>query len=458
MRVAGLLMALVALWLLVAPGNALADVRDTDRVGAVELSANPAIHDAAPDVECNFGALMATDGTILWQRDANVQVPMASTTKIMVALVVLDLGSPSDLITVSANAASMEGSTAYLAAGDELTMEQLLYAMLLPSGNDAAVALAEHYAGGDIYGFVALMNAKAAELGMNSTHFSNPSGIEDVDNYTTANDYLKLVAKAMSNRLFRTVVATPEYTYDSTARGVPITVASTNMLLGEYDGAIGVKTGHTDAAGYCFIGAAERDGIGLYSVVLDSPDMWSRFQDTINLWDWGFAHYRRALLLDSQTVVGNAVATSWLDKLVPVVAKEDAYGLVFDYEPDLVQEIDIHDREGVIDRGSAMGTVRWLRNGEVVAQVNLVSSENVDAPSIIESMQIWWHRFAGFFTGDVLSVEQNTLLGDTYPLGSLTGATVASPVKMEVAAPAEPVVEEQPAPEAPANEALPEAA
>jgi len=413
--------------LLLGPGQASADVRDTDLAGSVPLSSNQAAREAAPDVQCDYGALMASDGTILWQRASNVQVPMASTTKIMTALVVLSVGSPTDSITVSGNAAYMDGSTAELAEGDVLSMEQLLYAMLLPSGNDAAMALAEYYGGGDTNSFVSLMNEKASELGMESTHYSSPSGLSDDDNYTTASDYLKLVKAAMGNELFRQVVATPAYSYYSTERGYDIEVYSTDELLWSYDGALGVKTGFTDAAGYCFVGAAARDGVELYSVVFHSPDEWSRFSDTMTLMDWGFAHYHNVMLLDRETIVGNAVATSWLDKTVPVRAEQDTYALLFDYEPDLVLDVEIHDRDGVIDRGSNLGSVRWLSGDDVVAQVALVSTENVSAPSIIESMQIGWYRFSSIFTGDVLSVEQSTSIGGTYPLGGAASESVARP-------------------------------
>lgn len=427
---------LTMLLLAASVATARADVRDTDLVGSVPLAENQAAREGAPDVLCDFGALMAADGTILWQRASDAVVPMASTTKVMTALVVLDQGNPTDAVTVSQSAAEMDGSTAELAAGDVLSMEQLLYAMMLPSGNDAATALAEHYGGGDVGAFVALMNEKAAQLGMTSTHYSSPSGLSDEDNYTTAIDYLKLVSAAMGHDLFRQVVATPEYSYYSTARGYDIAVYSTDELLYAYEGAIGIKTGFTDAAGYCFIGAAARDGVELYSVVLHSADEWSRFSDTIALMDWGFAHYRNALLLDDQTIVGEAVATSWLDKTIPVRAGENAFACVFDYEPDLVQQVDIHDRGGVIDEGSTLGSVRWLRDGDVVAQVNLVSTETVPAPSLIESAQIAWYRFASFFTGDVLSVEQSTYLGDTFPLGGAASPGIARPPMIQGMVPA----------------------
>lgn len=420
--------------LLLGTGQASADIRDGDLVGSVPLASNQAAREAAPDVLCDYGALMASDGTILWRRAADVQVPMASTTKVMTALVVLGVGNPSDQIVVSGNAAYTDGSTAELAEGDVLTMEQLLYAMMLPSGNDAATALAEHYGGGDIGAFVSLMNSKASELGMSSTHFSSPSGLSDDDNYTTAFDYLKLVKSAMSNDLFRQVVAATEYTYHSTARDYDVTVYTTDELLWSYEGALGVKTGFTDAAGYCFIGAASRGGVELYSVVFHSADEWSRFSDTMALMDWGFMHYRNVLLLDHEAIVGNAVATSWLDKTVPVRAETDTYALVFDYEPDLVQDVEIHDRDGVIDRGSSLGSVRWLRGDNVVAQVPLVATESVSVPSIIESMQIGWYRFSSIFTGDVLSTEQSTMLGNTFPLGGAESEGIARPPVLDLPA------------------------
>ena len=292
----------------------------------------------------------------------------------------------------------------------------MLYAMMLPSGNDAATALAEHYGGSEGEdGFVGLMNEKAAALGMSNTHFSSPTGLDDEGNYTTVADYLKLVDAAMGSKTFEQVVSTSTFSYTSSQRGYDIDLESTNLLLGDYEGMLGIKTGFTDAAGYCFIGAARRGDITLYTVVFDSSDDWQRFADTQTLLDWGFEHYHKVTLLDTETVVGNAVDTDWLDKTVPVVAAEPVALTVFDYDPDITQTVELNNRGG-IERGIRMGSVTWTRGEDELATVNLVSSVDIAPPDILQSMQIGWTKFASFFTGDKISVEQSVDLAPEYKL------------------------------------------
>ena len=411
---AATVLCLAMAWAL--PATADAEVYDTDTVGSIPLSANAAIKAAAPDLACGYGGLMTSDGKVLWSRNANAQVPMASTTKIMTAMVALDMGSVTDVITVSQQAAEMDGSTAELAEGDQLTLEQMLYAMMLPSGNDAAVAIAEHYGKGDISHFVMVMNEKAKAIGLSGTRFSSPSGLSDEGNYTTANDYLVLAKYAMGNPTFRQVVGTSEYTYRSTARNADVTVYSTNELLGQYDGMEGIKTGFTDAAGYCFVGACKRGDVELYSVVFNAPGEWTRFSDTVLLLDWGFEHYHPVTLISSGEQVGEAVATDWLDKTVPVVSGETVTVPVFDYDPDLKVEVEMTDRAGTIEGGSSMGTMSWLSGENLVATTPLVAGGTVFSPGLFEKVQIGWYKFSSFFTGDQLTAEQKVTAPPTYPL------------------------------------------
>ncbi len=399
-----------------APNAAQATVYQSDIAGTVTLGSNSVISEGAPSLEATHGALMASDGKILWRRDADTQVPMASTTKIMSALVALENGSLGDTVTISENADSQEGSTAELTAGDTVTLENLIYGMMLPSGNDAAMAVAEHFGSGNSQAFVDMMNAKAQELGMANTHYTSPNGLVDEGNYTTADDYLKLVSAAMANSEFRTVVAQPTYTYTSLGNKLTVKLESTNELLGSYDGANGVKTGFTDAAGYCLVASAERNGEELYAVVFGSSTKNSRFTDAEALLDWGFEHYHTVTLATAGEKVGEGVATAWLDKTVGVAPAQDATALLFDYDPDLEQTVNIEDRDGRIEAGDKMGTMTWSRGDEEVASVDLVATETVEAPNILESVQIWWCRFASVFTGDIVSVEQKVEVGSTFPL------------------------------------------
>ncbi len=399
---------------------AYASVYPADIAGTVVLGSNQTVSQEAPNLEAEHGALMASDGKILWRRDSETQVPMASTTKIMSSLVALENGSLSDQVTVSENADSQEGSTAGIVAGDTVTLENLIYGMMLPSGNDAAMAVAEHFGSGDSQAFVSMMNDKAQELGMSNTHYTSPNGLVDEGNYTTADDYLKLVSAAMANSDFRTVVSKKSYTYTSLNNKVTTTLQSTNELLDSYEGANGIKTGFTDAAGYCFVGSAARDDVELYAVVFNSTTANSRFTDAEALLNWGFSHYHKITLATSEEKVGEAVATSWLDKTVPVAPESDVSALLFDYDSDLTQTVSLENRDGKIESGTQMGTMTWTRGEEEIASVNLVATETIEAPSFLESIQIGWCRFASIFTGDNVSVEQKVLVGSTFPLISAT--------------------------------------
>ncbi len=399
---------------------AYASVYPGDIAGTIVLGSNQTVSQAAPSLEAEYGALMASDGKILWRRDSQTQVPMASTTKIMSSLLALEKGSLGDQVTVSENADSQEGSTAGIVAGDTVTLENLIYGMMLPSGNDAAMAVAEHFGSGDSQTFVSMMNDKAQELGMTNTHYTSPNGLVDEGNYTTADDYLKLVGAAMANSDFRTVVSKKSYTYTSIGKNVTTTLQSTNEMLDSYEGANGVKTGFTDAAGYCFVGSAQRDDVELYAVVFNSSTATSRFTDAEALLDWGFSHYHKITLATAEEKVGEAVATSWLDKTVEVAPESDVNALLFDYDSDLAQTVSIENKGGKIEAGTQMGKMTWTRGEEEIASVNLVATQTVEAPNFLETIQIGWCKFASIFTGDSVSVDQKVYVGSTFPLISAT--------------------------------------
>ncbi len=411
----------------IAPARAMAYVFDQDQVGEVILSSvqDSPIADDAPDIEATNAILITSDGEVLWQRGADTTVSIASTTKIMTAIVALEQGSLGQLITVSREAVDVEGSSAGLCAGDVLTLQDLLYGLLLSSGNDAANAIAEYYGDEQALSlgedstdaFIDLMNSKAEQLGMTSTHFSNPSGVVDEDNYSTAADFAKLVVYAMSNETFREIVSTSEYSCYSTVTGDLLVFENTNPLIASgYEGANGVKTGYTDSAGYCLIGSANRDNIELYAIVFGSTSIYQRGIDAQVLLDWGFAHYHEVTLLTSQTQVGYGVATSWLDKTFPVIVAQDVTAVVFDYWDDLTVEVEIIDKSGTIEQGSEVGEIRWLHGEEIVASAPLVANQTINGPNILQQIQIWWLNLTAFFTGDTFSAEQVIEISDTYAL------------------------------------------
>ena len=301
-RALGFALALLLALPLGAPARAFADVRGTDEIlgASVEARGLPAV--VCPNVTASFALVMDDEGTVLFSRGALERSHIASITKIMTAIVALDSGVPLDsTVTVSQEAAQVGESSASLWAGDTLTLEAALAGLMIPSGNDAAIAIAETLGEGmktddsqtANEAFVAAMNAKAAELGMTETLFSNPHGLDigayDNEMYSCARDVALMSAYAMGNETFRSIVSKESAQITVTrADGKPqvIDLQSTDRLLGTYEGACGIKTGYTEAAGNSFAGACDRgDGL-LYAIVLGSPSEDARFQDTETLFDW----------------------------------------------------------------------------------------------------------------------------------------------------------------------------
>lgn len=232
-----------------------------------------------------------TVDVVIAERNADEPRAVASVTKIMTGLLALELSSPEEMVTVSERAAATGEKVIGLVAGETLPMEALFKALMINSANDAAVAIAEHVAG-SVEEFVALMNRRAGELGLTGTSFSNPHGLDAPDHYSTARDLLDLTLTAMANPEFAAVVKARAMTFPPAPDGTIRRGVSTNLMLWEYPGTIGVKTGFTNAAMLTFVAAAERDGRRLYAVVLGSEGRRGHFDDVTRLFDYGFEQLR----------------------------------------------------------------------------------------------------------------------------------------------------------------------
>ena len=226
--------------------------------------------------------LECSSGSVLFEKNADERLPMASTTKIMTALVAIEKCPLDRIVTATSVSCGIEGSSIYMREGEKFTMEELLYALLLASANDAACLIAEEVAG-DIPSFAEMMNSKAAELGLSDTHFSNPHGLDAEDHYTSAYDLARLASAALSSPVFRTIVSTYRKNIGSGENTRHL--LNHNRLLKMYDDALGVKTGYTRSSGRCLVSAAERDGVMLVAVTLSDPDDW---RDHTLLLDHGF--------------------------------------------------------------------------------------------------------------------------------------------------------------------------
>lgn len=227
--------------------------------------------------------MIAETRQVLYARDAEVLHGMASTTKIMTAIIAIENGNLENEVTVSQNAAGQEGSSIYLKAGDKVKLCDLLYGLMLNSGNDAAVAIAEGV-GGTTEKFVEMMNDKAREIGCKNTHFENPNGLSSETHYSTAYDMALITAYAMENETFSQIVSTKEYQIKSESSVTYL--KNHNKLLWQYDGCVGVKTGFTKMTGRCLVSCAERGGVKIITVTLNDRDDW---RDHCQLFDGAFA-------------------------------------------------------------------------------------------------------------------------------------------------------------------------
>jgi D-alanyl-D-alanine carboxypeptidase (penicillin-binding protein 5/6) len=385
-----------------------ADVRQDDLVGGTSLAENW-IEDA-PSVIAPCALVASADGTILWERGGFTTVPIASTTKIMTAVIALERADIEMECLVTAGAASTDGTSAWIQQGDRIRLYDLLLGLMIPSGNDAAVAIAENIAG-NVFAFVDMMNAKAAELGMFNTHYVDPNGLNEDGLYSTVRDYLILARYAMRNETFREIVKLQQakiWTLD----GREIEFFSTNKLLyvedlnryfgieeGNHIEILGIKTGTHFEADACLVSCVRYNGIAFYSVVFGAPLDQDRYSDTVSIMKWAFRHYRQIELINSTVLVADLALTSWEDKTVPVRAPYPVSVEVFNLFGPITQEVELNDWEGSITKGEKVGRIIWTQNGEVIATSDLVATEAVDEPSFWERVAISWNRFTSGFSG-----------------------------------------------------------
>jgi len=276
--------------------GAASAAQSSQSLAALGLSAKPATPAvAAPSVVAHAAFLFdANTGAILYSKDADQELPQASCTKVMTALIAVERGNLDQMITVGADANALvnpDSSYMGLSVGEKLTLRDLLYGLMLPSGNDAAVAIADGIAG-SVPNFVALMNQRAQQLGLTRTHFENPHGLDAPGHYTTARDLAVLAAVAMRNPTIEKITSTTRYDIPATKTHKAYHLRTGNDLLvggpGEYPGAIGVKPGFTGPAGFTMAFAAIRGGHLIVGSVLHDPSWQVRIVDMRTLLNWGF--------------------------------------------------------------------------------------------------------------------------------------------------------------------------
>ena len=359
---------------LAAPSRALYDITPLERPEVEGLVISPS--DKLPNLTARSAVVMdAATGTVIYSRDMDARRYPASTTKIMTLIVALEHGNLDDVVTVSKNAAGMEGSTLWLEPGDKVPLGELLHGMMMASGNDATIAVAEHIAG-SVPAFVRLMNEKAEAIGAKDTHFVNPNGLPDEKHYSTAHDLALIAAYGYRLPEFEEIVSTRETTFpwvkDDTRR-----LRNENQMLWLYEGGNGVKTGYTDAAGRCLVSGAKEKGLQLVAVVLDSVYMWN---DSIALLDYGFDQVQPEEILRKGQVVGSVPVGFFQGELEVKAARDFSIatlkgGQKVKYD----QKIEVLDSlEAPIKEGTKVGRLVLTREGKEVGAVDLLAAQNLE--------------------------------------------------------------------------------
>lgn len=310
----------------------------------------------------------AESGRVLYEKAAHERRLIASITKLMTALVALESGhAPEEMVTVRSEWAGIEGSSIYLRAGENITLEALLYGLLLRSGNDAAMAVAG-FCGGTVEEFVSGMNRKAEELGMTNSSFANPSGLDHEDHYSTAYDMALLARACLANETLAKIAATKSITLDTRM------FTNHNKLLWRYEGCVGLKTGYTEKAGRTLVSAAQREGLTLICVTLNDPNDWA---DHTALLDMTFAAYKGRELAGEEPLCTLPVRGS-LVPFCPVRAEKPVSAALAEGErPQLELHLDCSSLESPVAAGQRVGEAIWTLEGRELARVPLVTGRNV---------------------------------------------------------------------------------
>lgn len=335
------------------------------------------------DIKAKSAILMEVNtGKILYEQNADEQLPPASITKIMSLLLIMeaiDSGKMSleDIVTASDHACSMGGSQIWLEPGETMTVDDLLKATVIASANDATVALGEQIAGSE-EGFVAMMNAKAEELGMTNTNFVNATGLDAAGHLSSAHDVAIMSRELIKHDLIKNYSTV----WMDTLRDGESELVNTNKLVRFYEGTTGLKTGTTSGAGYCLSATAERDGLELVAVVMSGDTSNDRFNGAKKMLDYGFANYeyatRSAQLNQSETAIKKGV-----QKTVEITVEQDFGTLLKKSESQAIAEEIILDQNltAPVKKGDKVGEVRFSLNGEVIGTVDVVAAEKVDKMS-----------------------------------------------------------------------------
>lgn len=412
------------------PSVAGAQVLTTDNICGKAADARGIAAEDLPDIDASNAFVMGKNGTVYYARSADEQVKIASITKVMTAILAVENCKMDEKITVSNAAAAVGNSTAGLLEGDELTVEQALRGLMIPSGNDAAIALAEHVGKkldpktkDAVATFVKAMNERAKKLGCTGTLFENPHGLDfdewAGDMHSTAHDVALMMQEAMKDDTIREVMASKDPWIEVTgADGSDHSHSmETHNVLLDQDRNIGGKTGTTDDAGYCFASAYNRDGDEIYTVVLNSSTTDQRFADTATLASWYYDHKVTVDIANTQkkTANGNPLMarvsqTDWTDKTIDAtLADPTAQATVFSLAGEVTEKVSYDDLSGTVHVGDKVGSVTLKQDGTKIAVMDLVADEEGTGPNPIEWLLVKLDRLGRRIDNRPLTAESETV-------------------------------------------------
>lgn len=320
-------------------------------------------------------------GRILYSNNPNQKLPMASTTKIMTVFLAIENADLNDIVKVSKKASFQTGSSVYLKEGDKMRLEDLLYCVMLRSGNDAAVATAEHISG-SVEDFAKLMNEKAKQMGAKNSNFTNPHGLPDDNHYTTAYDLALITRQALKNDTFAKIVRSKNHTITKVISEDRF-LQNKNKMLWQYPGSDGVKTGYTGKAGKCLVSSASKDGWQILTVVLNTGDIWD---SSTKLLDYGFNNYDKIKIVDKNSIAYELDVLKGKEKTVKAVPTEELYAPLFKnkegyevveylYEPPEVVKAPIKKNEKA-------GVLKVYADNFLLGSVDLMYNKDIESSDV----------------------------------------------------------------------------
>lgn len=419
------------------PNAACAETRQIDMMFGTTVGDGGLDTASLLDVSAPRAIMIDSNGNVPFERNADEQCKVASTTKVMTVHLAVKYGNLDDVVTVSGDSAGIEGSTAGLQSGDRMTLRDLLMCAMLPSGNDAADAIARHV--GRVINpnttdamstFVQAMNDEASSMGMTNTLYTNPHGLDeppyDGEHHSTARDLATLAKASMSDEPFKAVACKSEADVSVTgADGATRTIhlESTNPLLGTYGGAIGVKTGTTSLAGSCLVGAMDDGDQTYYTVVLGEADKEATFFDTRAMYDWAKAHdvaYDVAKGHDGTNVTIDDVTTTVpmmarvaiddrIDTTIRAALDDWSRIVTYDVLGDVTQNVSFNRVSGEVHAGDVVGSVTYQQGDRVLSTRRLIAADSVEAPTEPELLAMFFGRMIRTMQGRTVTATSEVI-------------------------------------------------